>query len=305
MGTAPVAGKVRIGISGWRYAGWRGVFYPPKLPQRSELTFAANNFTSIEINATHYSLQKPEYFAQWATETPDDFVFSIKGSRFITHMKKLRNVEEPLSNFFAQGALRLGKKLGPILWQFPPQFVFEPVKLEAFFKMLPRTMKQAAQLASAHGPKLHERAHTTVERGTAKQEIRHCVEMRNESFAVPEFIQLLRRHSIGSVVADTVEWPLLMDVTADFVYCRLHGSEQLYASGYDDAALDLWADRVAAWARGDDAPSGRFACGEKCRKIPVRDVYVYFDNDMKVRAPFDAQGLRRRVEQRLVTQTKR
>jgi uncharacterized protein YecE (DUF72 family) len=303
MGTAPAAGKVRIGISGWRYAGWRGVFYPTKLPLRSELTFAANNFTSIEINCTHYSLQKPEYFAQWAAETPDDFVFAIKGSRFITHMKKLRIVEEPLSNFFAQGVLRLGKKLGPVLWQFPPQFVFEPVKLETFFKMLPRTMKQAAQLASAHGPKLHERAHTTVERGTAKQEIRHCVEIRHESFAVPEFIQLLRRHSIGSVVADTVEWPLLMDVTADFVYCRLHGSEQLYASGYDDATLDLWADRVAAWARGDDAPSGRFACGEKCRKIPVRDVYVYFDNDMKVRAPFDAQGLRKRVEQRLVTQT--
>ena len=302
MGTAPAAGKVRIGISGWRYAGWRGVFYPPKLPQRSELSFAANNFTSIEINGTHYSLQKPEYFALWATETPDDFVFAIKGSRFITHMKKLRNVEEPLANFFAQGVLRLGKKLGPVLWQFSPQFVFEPVKLETFFKMLPRTMKQAAQLASGHGPKLQERAHTTVERGTAKQEIRHCVEIRHESFAVPEFIQLLRRHSIGSVVADTVEWPLLMDVTADFVYCRLHGSEQLYASGYDDAALDLWADRVAAWARGDDAVSGRFACGEECRKIPVRDVYVYFDNDMKVRAPFDAQGLRKRVEQRLVTQ---
>jgi uncharacterized protein YecE (DUF72 family) len=165
--------------------------------------------------------------------------------------------------------------------------------------MLPRTMKQAAQLAGAHGPKLHGRARTTAERGTATQEIRHCVEIRHESFAVPEFIQLLRRHSIGSVVADTVEWPLLMDVTTDFVYCRLHGSEQLYASGYDDAALDLWADRVDAWARGGDAPSGRFACGERCTKIPTRDVYIYFDNDMKVRAPFDAKSLRERVQRRL------
>ena len=298
-----MAGKVRIGISGWRYAGWRGVFYPPKLPQRSELAFAAKNFNSIEINGTHYSLQRPEYFAQWAAETPDDFVFAVKGSRFITHMKKLRDVEDALANFFAQGILRLGKKLGPVLWQFPPQFVFDPVKLETFFKMLPRTMKQAAQLASAHGPKLHGRAHTTVERGTTKQEIRHCVEIRHESFAVPEFIQLLRRHNIGSVVADTVEWPLLMDVTTDFVYCRLHGSEQLYASGYDDAALDLWADRVVAWTRGDDAANGRFACGERCRKIPARDVYVYFDNDMKVRAPFDAKSLRERVQRRLDLQT--
>ena len=175
--TVLVAGEVRIGISGWRYAGWRGVFYPPKLPQRSELAFAAKNFNSIEINGTHYSLQRPEYFAQWAEETPDDSVFAVKGSRFITHMKKLRDVEDALANFFAQGILRLGKKLGRVLWQFPPRFVFDPVKLESFFKMLPRTMKQAAQLAGAHGPKLHGRAHTTVERGTTKQEIRLAVKI--------------------------------------------------------------------------------------------------------------------------------
>ena len=234
---------------------------------------------------------------------PDDFVFAVKGSRCIPHMKKLGNVEEALANFFAQGVLRLGKKLGPMLWQFPPQFVFDPAKLETFFKMLPRTMKQAAQLAGAHGPKLRGQAYTTIERGTAKQAIRHCVEIRHESFAVPEFIRLLRRHNIGSVVADTVEWPLLMDVTTDFVYCRLHGSEQLYASGYDDIALDLWADRVAAWRNGGDAATGRFASGERCRKIPARDVYVYFDNDMKVRAPFDAQSLRERVQQQLGLQT--
>jgi uncharacterized protein YecE (DUF72 family) len=294
-----VAGNVRIGISGWRYAGWRGVFYPPKLPQRSELAFAAKNFNSIEINGTHYSLQRPEYFAQWAAETPDEFVFAVKGSRFITHMKKLRDVEDALANFFAQGVLRLGKKLGPILWQFPPGFVFDPVKLETFFTMLPRTMKEAVQIARAHGPKLHGRAYTTVARGATKQEIRHCIEIRHESFAVPEFVQFLRKHGIALVVADTVEWPLLMDVTAGFVYCRLHGSEQLYASGYDDAALDLWADRVAAWTRGGDAPDGRFACEERSNRIPARDVYVYFDNDMKVRAPFDAKRLCERVRRRL------
>jgi uncharacterized protein YecE (DUF72 family) len=219
-------------------------------------------------------------------------------------MKKLRGVEEALANFFAQGILCLGRKLGPVLWQFPPQFVFDPGKLDTFFRMLPRTMKQAAQLASKHGSRLQGRAHTTIERGTARQKIRHCVEIRHESFAVPEFIQLLRRHRIGSVVADTVEWPLLMDVTTDFVYCRLHGSEQLYASGYDGKALDLWANRVVAWTRGGDAADGRFACGERCGKSAARDVYVYFDNDMKVRAPFDARSLIERVRHRLNELTK-
>lgn len=150
-----------------------------ELPQRSELTFAAKNFNSIEINGTHYSLQRPEYFARWSAEVPDDFVFAVKGSRFITHMKKLRDVEDALANFFAQGVLRLGKKLGPVLWQFSPRFAFDPTKLETFFMMLPRTMKEAAQIARAHGPKLHGRVHTKIERGTTKQEIRHCIEIRH------------------------------------------------------------------------------------------------------------------------------
>jgi uncharacterized protein YecE (DUF72 family) len=296
-----VVGSVHIGISGWRYAGWRGIFYPPKLAQRNELSFAARNFNSIEINGTHYSLQRPEYFARWAAETPDDFVFSVKGSRFITHMKKLQNVEEALGNFFAQGVLCLGMKLGPVLWQFPPRFVFDPAKLESFFKLLPRTMKEASQIARTHTPRFRDRAYTKVERGTAKRVLRHCIEIRHESFAVPEFIQLLRKHNIGLVVADTVEWPLLMDVTTDFVYCRLHGAEQLYASEYGDAALDLWADRVAAWAAGEGLSTDRFASKEPCKKLPARDVYIYFDNDMKVRAPFDAKKLRERVERRLTT----
>lgn len=292
-------GDVRIGISGWRYPAWRGLFYPPKLPQRSELSFAAGTFNSIEINGTHYSLQRPEYFAQWASETPDDFVFAVKGSRFITHMKKLRGVETALGNFFAQGILRLGKKLGPVLWQLPPRFVFDPERLEAFFSLLPRTVKEAALVARTHDPKFRDRVWTKAERGTAKQTVRHCIEIRHESFAVPAFIQLLRKHKIGLVVADTVEWPLLMDVTADFIYCRLHGAEQLYASQYEDAALDVWADRVASWAKRKDCQSGRFASGDRCRKLPARDVYVYFDNDMKVHAPFDANKLRKLVEQHL------
>jgi uncharacterized protein YecE (DUF72 family) len=162
------------------------------------------------------------------------------------------------------------------------------------------TMKEAARIAGAHDPRLHGRAYTKIERGVTKQIVRNCIEIRHESFAVPEFIQLLREHGIGLVVADTVEWPLLMDVTADFVYCRLHGAEQLYASGYSDDALDLWADRVTAWTRGEDSPNGRFVSA-RYENIPARDVYVYFDNDMKVRAPFDAKNLRDRVERRLAT----
>lgn len=294
-----MSGKIRIGISGWRYPAWRGVFYPPKLPQRSELSFAAQNFNSIEINGTHYSLQRPESFHHWAEEVPDDFIFTVKGSRFITHMKKLRDVETALGNFFAQGVLRLGKKLGPILWQLPPQFLFDRVTLESFFKLLPRTMAQAALLARTHDPRLRDRAWTRVERGTAKRTVRHCIEIRHESFAVPEFVRLLRKHHIGLVVADTVEWPLLMDVTADFVYCRLHGSKQLYASQYDDAALDLWADRIVSWAAGNDCLDGRFASPAGCQKAKARDVYVYFDNDMKVHAPFDAKRLGERIKLRL------
>ena len=291
-------GAIHIGISGWRYAGWRGVFYPPTLPQRNELAFAAKNFDTIEINGTHYSLQRPESFARWVRETPEGFIFAVKGSRFITHMKKLRDVEVALSNFFAQGVLLLGKKMGPVLWQFPPQFSFDATKLETFFQMLPRTMKEAALIASKHGPTLDGRAYTTFERGTSKRQIRHCIEIRHESFAVPQFIDLLRKHRVGLVVADTVEWPLLMDVTTDFVYCRLHGSEQLYESAYSAKSLELWADRISTWITGIDVSSGRFASPRQCRKLKARDVFVYFDNDMKVRAPFDAKSLMERLNKR-------
>lgn len=290
------AGRVRIGISGWRYAGWRGVFYPKGLQQRRELEFAANAFDTVEINGTFYSLQRAESFVAWARETPDDFVFSLKGSRYITHMRKLREVQVPLANFFASGMLGLGRKFGPLLWQFPPQMKYEQKRFAAFFRLLPRSAKAAASLARRHADRLGDKAAIQVREDLP---LRHCVEIRHESFVVPDFVDLLREHDIGLVVADTVEWPLLMDVTSDFVYCRLHGSEQLYASGYGDAALDTWAQRVAMWARGGQ-PEGRRASAVAAEARP-RDVYVYFDNDMKVRAPFDAQGLRSRVDRLLGT----
>ena len=285
-------GKIHIGISGWRYKGWRGVFYPEKLPQRRELEFASRKFDSIELNGSFYSLQRPQSFLQWHDETPPDFTFAIKGSRYITHMLRLRNVEGPLANFFAQGLLHFGAKLGPILWQLPPNFPFEPERLAQFFALLPRTVKQAAELARNHDDRLKDRSWFQVRKDAP---LSHALEIRHESFVTENFIRLLRRYGVGSVVADTVEWPLLMDVTSNFVYCRLHGSKELYASGYEADALDIWARRVVAWARGEEVTDGRRASTHDAPKRKRRDVFVYFDNDMKVRAPFDAEQLRIRV----------
>lgn len=289
-------GVVRIGISGWNYKGWRGVFYPKKLPHRSELSFAAGHFPTIEINGSFYSLQRPSSYEKWSAATPDDFVFAIKGSRFITHMKKLRDIRTPLANFFASGLLKLERKLGPLLWQFPPNFVFRPDILEEFFTLLPRTTHDAAALATEHDARLKGRAF--VESRT-NHRLRHAIEIRHPGFSCTDFIRLLRRHRIALVCADTVDWPLLMDVTADFVYVRLHGSEQLYASGYDAPALDTWAARVVAWAQGSQPADGQYACTARPPTRAKRDVYVYFDNDAKVRAPFDAQSLIERVHRLL------
>jgi uncharacterized protein YecE (DUF72 family) len=289
-------GKIHIGISGWRYAGWRGVFYPKKLPQRCELEFASRKFETIELNGSFYSLQRPESFARWYAETPQEFTFSIKGGRYLTHMRRLREVEAPLANFFAQGLLQFGPKLGPILWQLPPNFQFDLERLELFFALLPRTRKQAAELARSHDERLDERSWFQVQQDAA---MRHAIEIRHESFVNEEFIKMLRRHGVGLVVADTVEWPLLMDVTSGFVYCRLHGSEQLYASGYGAEALDTWARRVVTWARGGEVYDGRRASKRDAPKRERRDVFVYFDNDLKVHAPFDAEQLRDRVNKLL------
>jgi uncharacterized protein YecE (DUF72 family) len=285
-------GKIHIGISGWRYKGWRGVFYPEKLPQRRELEFASRKFDTIELNGSFYSLQRPQSFLQWQAETPPDFTFAIKGSRYITHMLRLRNVEGALANFFAQGLLHFGAKLGPILWQLPPNFTFEPERLEQFLALLPRTFKQAAELARNHDDRLKDRSWFQVRKDAT---LRHALEIRHESFVTEKFIRLLRRYGVGLVVADTVEWPLLMDVTSDFVYCRLHGSEVLYASGYEADALDVWARRVVAWARGEEVTDGRKASTRDAPKRRRRDVFLYFDNDIKVRAPFDAEQLRIRI----------
>jgi uncharacterized protein YecE (DUF72 family) len=285
-----LAQGVRIGISGWTYAPWRGVFYPKGLPQKRELEYAAQQFRSIEINATFYGMQRPDAFASWTVQTPDDFVFAVKGPRFITHMKRLLAAETPLANFIASGLLRLERKLGPILWQFPPNFAFDPERIEAFLRLLPHDTRAAARLGRRHDNRLKAPAWLNVD---AERPMRHAFEIRHESFRSREFIDLLRHYDVALVCADTVDWPRLMDVTSDFVYCRLHGSEELYASGYDDAVLDEWARRVAAWARGRE-PDDTERIGANASKRR-RDVYLYFDNDKKVRAPDDARRLIERV----------
>jgi len=285
-------GKVRIGISGWTYAPWRGRFYPPKLPHKKELAYAAGLFPSIEINGTFYGLQRPEAFGLWRSQTPEDFVFAVKGSRYITHMLKLRDVEVPLANFLASGPLRLGPKLGPILWQFPPQVKFDADRFGRFFALLPHDTRQAADIARHHDKRLHDRDWLESD---VQQPMRHAVEIRHESFRSKDFIQLLREHKVALVCADSVEWPLLGDLTSDFVYCRLHGSEELYVSGYDSATLDRWAARVREWAAGGD-PDDLDHILPATKPTAGRDVFVYFDNDAKVRAPVDALSLTERVK---------
>ena len=266
-------GTVRIGISGWRYAPWRGVFYPRGLPQRLE--HASRRLRTIEINGSFYALQRPTSYRSWYEATPPGFVFSVKGDRFITHMLELRGVEQALPNFFASGVLALADKLGPFRWQLPPVLGYDPGRLTAFFEALPRTTTAAAEIAARHDERLDGRAWTETD---ADRPLRHVLKVRHPSFRTPELPDLLRRYDVGLVVAGTAgTWPYFEDVTSDIVYVRLHGSQELYVSGYDDESLDRWAAKVAAWA-----DTGR-------------DVFVYFDNDVKVRAPQDAQNLADRL----------
>ena len=285
--------QTRIGISGWTYGPWRGVFYPKDLPHKRELEFASRKFNSIEINGSFYSLQRPSSFEAWHAATPDDFVFAVKGGRFITHMKKLKDVETPLANFFASGVLKLKQKLGPILWQFPPGFAFNEQRFRDFFELLPKTTADAAKLAKRHDARLEGRSWTKAD---ADRPLRYAVEVRHNSFKDAAFVKLLRKYKVALVLADTAgRWPYMEDVTADFVYARLHGDAELYVSGYSDAALDWWANRLRAWQCGGEPTDPTRVIDKPARACKNRDAYVYFDNDAKVKAPFDALNLAARL----------
>lgn len=274
-GYRPWVHRIRVGISGWAYPRWRGDFYPRGLRQRDELAYAAERMGSIEINGSFYSLQRPSSYAAWRDAAPDDFVYAVKGGRFITHMKRLRDVESPLANFFASGVLALGPKLGPVLWQLPESVRYDAGLLASFFDLLPRSTGEAAKLAEHHDDRLSgDRLLTTTDED---RPLRHVLEFRHRSFCTEEAFALLREHDIGCVVADTAgRWPEPDTVTSEVVYVRLHGDTELYTSGYSAAALDRWADRCRAWAE-------------------AADTYVYFDNDARGHAPHDALKLQERL----------
>jgi uncharacterized protein YecE (DUF72 family) len=285
---------IRIGISGWRYKPWRGTFYPRDLPQHAELKFAASLLNVIEINGSFYSLQRPSSYARWYADTPKGFIFAVKGPRFITHMRRLKNVEVPLANFFASGLFNLREKLGPVLWQFPPSFRYDHDRLAGFLELLPRDTKAALALARRRNAIVKGRSRLAID---ARRSLRHAIEIRHESFLDPRFVDLLREHNMALVIAETARrWPMVQDITADFVYLRLHGDKKLYQSGYSDRSLDGWARRIAAWHRGSEPKDARKITSRKPPTRKPRDVYCFFDNtDVKLRAPFDAQTLARKL----------
>ncbi len=286
-------GHIRIGISGWRYEPWLQVFYPKGLVQKRELEFASRALPTIELNGSFYALQRPSSYLSWYEQTPPDFVFSIKATRYITHILRLENIETAIANFFASGLLALKEKLGPVLWQFPPSFRFDTGLFESFLKQLPHDTETAARLAEKRDATMHNREYIKADQ---KRPLRHAVEVRNKSFETPEFIALLRKHNVALVIADTAgKWPDNEDITADFTYLRLHGAEELYASGYTDKALDNWAARIDAWSKGGQPDDAKLVSEQAPPARKSRDVYCYFDNDIKVKAPFDARKLLRRL----------
>jgi len=261
-------GDIRIGIGGWTYEPWRGTFFPEKWPHKRELEYASRHVTAIEVNGTYYGSQKPATFASWAETAPDGFVFALKASRFCTNRKVLAEAGPSIDKFVDQGIIELGDKLGPILWQFMATKKFEPEDFDAFLKLLP----------AKHG-------------GLT---LRHAVQIRHESFLVPEFVEMARTAGVAVVHADSADYPALADVTADFVYARLENAREEEPSGYNDAALDRWRDVAQTWAAGG-LPEGLPYVAEAAPGTGPRDTFVFMINGAKIRAPQGAMALIKRV----------
>ena len=273
---------LRIGTSGWNYPHWRNNFYPSGLAQKRQLGYLADRMTTVELNGSFYSLQRPSSYRQWRASTPDGFVFSVKGGKFITHNKKLIDVRTSLANFLGSGPLALEEKLGPFLWQLPPVLRFLPDRIEEFFALLPHTVAAAGELARDGDERLTTRFKqepvTSTEVLPMDTVLRHAIEVRHPSFVCDQFVDLCRRFGVAIVLADSAGlFPFIDRRTADFAYVRLHGSQQLYASRYTDAEIDQWAARIEGWAPG------------------LLAVYVYFDNDFESNAAFDALRLATRL----------
>ncbi|TPG20593.1 DUF72 domain-containing protein [Sphingomonas koreensis] len=259
---------IRVGIGGWTYEPWRGSFYPDKWPQKRELEFASRAVTAIEINGTYYSSFKPASFAGWAATAPDDFVFAVKASRFCTNRKVLAEAGESVGRFVGQGIVELGDKLGPVLWQFMATKKFDAEDFGAFLNLLPASHDGVA--------------------------LRHAVQVRHESFAVPEFVAMARAAGVAIVYADSADYPAIADITGDFVYARLENAREDQATGYAPAELDRWRDTARRWAAGDSPDGLPYASTEQAPTV-ARDTFVFFINGAKVRAPAGAQTLIERL----------
>lgn len=261
---APASPRIRVGVGGWTYAPWRDNFFPAGLPHSRELAYASRHLTAIEVNGTYYSTMKPASFKKWHDETPADFVFSLKASRYATNRRVLAEAGESITRFVDSGISELGPKLGPIVWQFMPGKVFEAGDFEAFLALLPRQLDGRA--------------------------LRHVVEVRHESFMSTAFLALARRYKVASVFTDAEKFPSFADLSGDFVYARLMQSDAALASGYADAALSVWAERARAWAAGG-APVDLPSLEEPAETAAPRDVFIYFINGAKEKAPAAAMAL--------------
>lgn len=279
---------LRIGVSGWSYPHWRGgAFYPAGLPQSRELAYLSRRVNSLEINGSFYSLLTPQAYARFRDAAPAGFLFAVKGSRFITHVKQLAGVETPLANFFASGVLRLEGKLGPVLWQLPARRV--PLeRLVRFLELLPRDTAAASRLAGRHDDRVRGRASWVVH---GNRRLRHALEVRHRDSLSPEVARLCRDRNVALVFADSGSWPATEELTSGFVYLRLHGSPATYASEYGAARLAAWARKVRAWSGGGEPAGAARITGWKPPARKGRDVYVYFDNDGEAHAPHDALRL--------------
>ena len=267
--SAKATGRIRVGVGGWTFEPWRdGVFYPKGLAQKNELAHASRQLTSIEINGTFYGSQKPESFARWRDETPDDFVFSVKAPRFIVQKRVLAETKESMARFFDSGLAELRDKLGPVLWQFAPTKKFDPDDFSAFLDLLPRELNG--------------------------RPVRHALEIRHASFATPQFVDLARKHRAAIVGAFDSDYPEINEATADFVYARVMGSSEKAKSGYAPKALDLWASRARAWAEGAPVEGVNRVAGKQGKAEP-RDVFLYFISGFKARNPLAAMALIQRL----------
>ena len=263
------SGKIHIGIGGWTFEPWRGVFYPEKLPQKKELGYAASKLTSIEINGTFYGSQKPASFRKWASEVPDGFVFALKGPRYATNRRVLAEAGDSVKRFYDSGVLELGDKLGPILWQFAPTKKFDDADFGKFLELLPRQLEG--------------------------RDLRHVVEVRHDSFCVPGFVALLRQFNTPVVFSEHATYPAIADVTGDFVYARLQKGKETIKTGYPPKALDAWTGRLETWAKGGEPADLPKVDAAKPKKAP-RDVFAYVIHEAKVRAPAAAMALIARVK---------